>query len=151
MTLKKASTQANGTTHRNPRDRLSPQGAKERKMDIQELREIFADELDRAGEIALAMRVRNGADNSHGGTAAIAAMQRAIRRDEIGKFKPLVSLGFDKNGEADFRVNMSISELERPKMDELTRMIPWAIKEALSLWLEHGPPSKDMAQTAASA
>lgn len=115
-------------------------------MDVQELREIFADELDRQGATGLAGMVRAAADNSQGGLAAIAAMQRALRRDEIGKFKPIVSVGFDKNGEADFRVNMSIAELDRPKMDELVRMMPWGIKEALSLWLAHGPPSKEMAQ-----
>lgn len=64
-------------------------------------------------------------------------------------FRPIITIGFDKNGEADFRVNMSIAEVDRADMEELTRMIPWAIKEALSLWLDHGPPSKE--QQAASA
>jgi len=65
-------------------------------------------------------------------------------------FREIVTIGFDKNGEADFRINMSISELDRPKMDELCRMMPWALKEALSLWLDHGPPSKEMAQRCGS-
>lgn len=61
----------------------------------------------------------------------------------MSEFRPIISLGFDKNGEIDFRINMSIAELDRPTMNELTRMIPWTIKEALSLWLDHGPPSKE--------
>jgi len=117
-------------------------------MDVTELRDIFAEELEGRGETRMAELVRSGADNSHGGAAAIAAMQRALRRDDIGKFKPVVSIGFDKNGEADFRVNMGIAELDRPKMDELVRMMPWTIKEALQLWLDHGPPSKETGQTA---
>lgn len=116
------------------------------KMEMQELRDIFAEELERNGETGLASMVRGGHDNSGGGTAAIAAMQRALRRDDIGKFKPIVSMGLDKNGEVDFRINiMSIAELERPKMDELCRMMTWAIKDALQLWLDHGPPSKEQA------
>jgi hypothetical protein len=67
----------------------------------------------------------------------------------MSEFRAIVSIGFDKNGEADFRVSMAIAEVDRPKMEELTRMMPWAIKEALSLWLDHGPPSKE--QQAASA
>lgn len=65
-------------------------------------------------------------------------------------FREIVSIGIDKNGEADFRVSMSIAELDRAKMNELCLMMPWAIKEALSLWLDHGPPSKETAQSAAS-
>jgi hypothetical protein len=61
----------------------------------------------------------------------------------MSEFRPIISIGFDKNNEADFRVNMSIAEVDRPKMEELTRMMPWAIKEALSLWLDHGPQSKE--------
>lgn len=113
-------------------------------MDVRELRDIFAEELASRGEEKLAGAVKVGADNSNGGLAAIAAMERALRRDGIGKFKPIVSIGIDKNGEPDFRVNMSIADLDRAKMDELTRMMPWALKEALEAWLRHGPPSKEM-------
>lgn len=60
-----------------------------------------------------------------------------------GDFNDLISIGFDKNGEADFRINMGLAGIERPKMDELCRLIPWAIKEAMTIWLEHGPPSRD--------
>lgn len=67
----------------------------------------------------------------------------------MSEFRTIVSIGFDKNGEADFRVSMAIAEVDRPKMEELTRMMPWAIKEALSLWLDHGPPSKENQPAAA--
>lgn len=43
---------------------------------LQTLRNILADELLRNGEERFAAMVRTGADNSHGGTAAIAAMER---------------------------------------------------------------------------
>lgn len=119
-------------------------------MELQELRDIFAEELERRGETGLARMVKAGTDNSHGGTAAIEAMQRALRRDGIGKFKPILSIGLDKNGEADFRASLSVAELDRAKMDELCRMMPWALKEALQLWLDHGPPSKELAQAAKS-
>lgn len=66
---------------------------------------------------------------------------------KIGKFQPIVSLGIDKNGEIDFRVNLGIADFDRDRMDELCRMMPWAIKEALTLWLQHGPPSKENAQS----
>lgn len=72
----------------------------------------------------------------------------SLRGADIGKFKALISIGFDKNGEVDFRVNMGVAGLNRPDMDDLCRMMPWAIKEALSLWLEHGPPSKENLQGA---
>jgi len=68
----------------------------------------------------------------------------------MSDFRTIVSVGFDKNGEADFRVSMSIAEVDRPDMEELCRMMPWAIKEALSLWLDHGPPSKESQGQAAA-
>jgi hypothetical protein len=119
-------------------------------MEIQELREIFADELDMVGKNRLATMVRSGTDNSNGGTAAIAAMQRALRHDEIGKFKPIISIGFDKNGEADFRARMAVASLDQTQMDALCRMMPWGIKTALELWLNYGPSSKEMEQQAAT-
>lgn len=64
-------------------------------------------------------------------------------RTAVAGFLPVVSLGTDKNGEIDFRINMSIAEYDRARMDALCRMMPWAIKEALTLWLDHGPPSKE--------
>lgn len=52
-------------------------------MNTRRIREIFAEELDRNSESRLAEMVRMGSDNSHGGTAAIAAMQRV--KDEAQK------------------------------------------------------------------
>lgn len=64
----------------------------------------------------------------------------------MSNFRDMVSIGFDKNGECDFRVGMAIADLDRKQMDELCRLMPWAIKEALGIWLAHGPPSKEKAQ-----
>lgn len=66
-------------------------------------------------------------------------------------FREIISLGFDKDGDADFRINMSIADVDRADMEELCRMMPWAIKEALSLWLDHGPPSKENQPAAAQS
>ena len=44
--------------------------------DMDDIRRIFAEELDFIGEKGLAEMVRSGRDNSHGGLAAIRAMQR---------------------------------------------------------------------------
>jgi hypothetical protein len=47
-------------------------------------REIFAEELRRRNEHGLAVMVVKGTDNSHGGTAAIAAMDRiSAERDRL--------------------------------------------------------------------
>lgn len=40
--------------------------------------ELFAEELERSGQKTLAFHVRAGIDNSHGGTAAVAAAERAL-------------------------------------------------------------------------
>lgn len=45
-------------------------------IEIQELRDIFAEELEREGEKGLAEAVRKGFDNSHGGAAAMRALAR---------------------------------------------------------------------------
>lgn len=45
-------------------------------MNVERMRVIFAEELERYGEPGFARLVRSGWDNSHGGAAALAAMQR---------------------------------------------------------------------------
>lgn len=47
-------------------------------MDDIDLRNLFAHELEKNNEPALANRVRDGSDNSHGGTAALTAMKAAV-------------------------------------------------------------------------
>jgi hypothetical protein len=42
----------------------------------------------------------------------------------------IISIGFDKNGEADFRVSASIMNFSLEEMNELRRMIPVAIGTA---------------------
>lgn len=66
----------------------------------------------------------------------------------MSQFRDIITIGFDKNGEVDFRISMAIAELDRPKMDEICRMIPWSIKEALTIWLTHGPVSRELMQCA---
>lgn len=57
----------------------------------------------------------------------------------------LFSIGFDKNGECDFAIRMSVAELSTEGMNELRRMIPVAIAELERTWIQHGPPSREMA------
>lgn len=75
---------------------------------------------------------------------------KQMRRDQIGKFTPLLSVGFDKNGDADFRVSSRLFELTFEKMNLLRQMIPVGIAETERMWINHGPPSKEMAQAAAA-
>lgn len=86
--------------------------------------------------------------------AAVAAASRVREErgvgDGINKFRAMLTIGFDKNGEADFRASMAIASLDRPMLDELCRMTPWAIKEALEIWLRHGPHVEEAKQLAAS-
>lgn len=48
-------------------------------MDEKRIREIFAEECIRNGMTMLAARILDGTDNSHGGTAALAAMRRIVK------------------------------------------------------------------------
>jgi len=61
----------------------------------------------------------------------------------MSRFQDIITIGFDKHDQADFRISMAIASLDRSKINELCAMMPWAIKEALSLWLQHGPQSKE--------
>jgi hypothetical protein len=61
----------------------------------------------------------------------------------MSQFQDIITIGFDKYDQADFRISMAIASLDSSKINELCAMMPWAIKEALSLWLHHGPQSKE--------
>lgn len=75
-----------------------------------------------------------------------AARIKPVPPPQYGQFQDAITIGFDKVGEADFRISMRIAEFDLAQMNELRRMIPVAIAEAERIWCEHGPPSKDMAQ-----
>jgi hypothetical protein len=48
--------------------------------------------------------------------------------------KPLITIGFDKNGEADFGIRDDLSELSLEKFNELRQIIPVAIYVAEDGW-----------------
>ena len=48
--------------------------------------------------------------------------------------KEILTVGFDKNGEADFGVGMSVCELTFAQMKELRAMIPVAIGVLENIW-----------------
>ena len=50
--------------------------------------------------------------------------------------KPLITIGFDKNGEADFGILSSIQDLSLEKMNQLRQIIPVAIKVAENMWYD---------------
>lgn len=58
---------------------------------------------------------------------------------------PLIEIGFNKDGEADFSVGSRIEELSFEKMKELRAMIPVAIGIAEDMWRRQqekkNPPS----------
>lgn len=49
-----------------------------KRLSDRRLREIFSHELDMEGQYNLAKAVLDATDNSHGGTAAIRAMKKAV-------------------------------------------------------------------------
>jgi len=51
----------------------------------------------------------------------------------------LITIGFDKNGESDFGVNCSITELTIEQLNELRQMIPVAIYTAENMWRRFNP------------
>jgi len=57
----------------------------------------------------------------------------------------LLSIGFDKNHEPDFRASMQIAEMSLDDMQKLRAMIPVAIAQLELLWRDHGPNSKHLA------
>ncbi len=48
--------------------------------------------------------------------------------------KELITIGFDKNGEADFGIRGDLAELSLEKLNELRAMIPVAIWCAEDMW-----------------
>ena len=48
--------------------------------------------------------------------------------------KELITIGFDKNGEADFGIRGDLSELSLKKLNELRSIIPVAIWAAEDMW-----------------
>ncbi len=48
--------------------------------------------------------------------------------------RPLITIGFDKNGEADFGVRGDIQDLTLEEMNQLRQIIPVAIKVAENMW-----------------
>jgi hypothetical protein len=62
----------------------------------------------------------------------------------------MLSVGFDKNGEAEFDVHLgNVMALSFEEMQRLRAMIPVAITQLERAWTEYGPPSKEMASAAA--
>ena len=52
---------------------------------------------------------------------------KMVMRD---RFEKLIVIGFDKNGEADFRIRGDVAELSGERMNQLRQMIPVAIGSA---------------------
>ena len=50
--------------------------------------------------------------------------------------RPLITIGFDNNGEADFGVRGDIQDLTLEKMNQLRQIIPVAIKVAENMWYD---------------
>ncbi|HEX9503593.1 MAG TPA: hypothetical protein VF974_04715 [Patescibacteria group bacterium] len=48
--------------------------------------------------------------------------------------KSLITIGFDKNGEAEFGILMSLADLSREQLKELREIIVVAIYEAEDIW-----------------
>ncbi len=52
----------------------------------------------------------------------------------MSHFDDIITVGFDKNGEADFRIKATIADLSLERMTELRSMIPVAIGSAEDMW-----------------
>ena len=61
----------------------------------------------------------------------------------------LVSVGFDKNGEAEFAISMKLEELSLERMNELRTMLVVAIGTAEDIWRRqwHREIAKQQAKT----
>ena len=55
--------------------------------------------------------------------------------------KEIITIGFDKNGEVDFGVNCSISELSLKQLKEIREMIVVAIWCAEDMWRRNNQPT----------
>ncbi len=47
----------------------------------------------------------------------------------------LITIGFDRNGEANFKISATIGDLNFDKMQDLRAMIPVAIAQAENMWI----------------
>ena len=65
--------------------------------------------------------------------------------------RELVTVGFDKNGEFDFGITMSVSNLTFDEMQKLRQMVCVAIGQMEDIWRRHGPNSRDPSMQAKSA
>ena len=54
--------------------------------------------------------------------------------------KPLITIGFNKHGEADFGINCDIKDLSFKKLEQLRGMIPVAIYVAENMWRGENEP-----------
>ena len=52
----------------------------------------------------------------------------------MSNFTPIIQIGFDRNGGAEFRVSSQVGELDLPNMNRLRAMIPVAISQAEQLF-----------------
>lgn len=52
----------------------------------------------------------------------------------MSHFNDIITIGFNKNGEADFRVSATIAELSVDRMNDLRSMITVAIGTAEDMW-----------------
>ncbi len=58
----------------------------------------------------------------------------AAKEFAMSQFDDIITIGFDKNGEADFKVKATIADLSLEDMKELRAMIPVAIGTAEDIW-----------------
>ncbi len=58
----------------------------------------------------------------------------------MSEFDDIITVGFDKNGEADFKIAATISDLSLEQMTELRAMIPVAIGIAEDMWRRNRSP-----------
>ena len=54
--------------------------------------------------------------------------------------KPIIQIGFDKNGDADFSVSGTMGGLSFEELKALRAMIPVAIYVAEDMWRRNNPP-----------
>lgn len=64
----------------------------------------------------------------------------------MSDLRPIITVGFDKNGECDFRVHVSdLRELSYERMTQVRAMVCVAIGTMEEHWSRHGPVAREMA------
>ncbi len=58
----------------------------------------------------------------------------------MSQFDDILTVGFDKNGQADFRIKATIADLSLERMTELRSMITVAIGSAEDMWRRNQTP-----------